>query len=239
MLKKSVIKFIVSWAILIAEVIVIFFIRNYYFGTVSIGDAQPLITNIQMDPKGNVGIWWECHNTTITSYNIYKMKDGKLVFLASTPARVSHYWDKSVENGKAHAYAVRPINSQSNSKRTGGQLSLQSQTIIPDVSKNIIDDIEKVDVKLLSVNEKEGKVQIKWAPTTNLPFSGYLIFRREQGKEWRQIGEGSPASQQYLDGFCKAGVIYEYKVLAFSDSGGALKMSTCNEVLSYKLGGNA
>lgn len=236
-MKKSVAKLILSWMVLIVGVTAVFLLRNH-FGITPLEDAKPTITTVKTNKEGSVGIWWDCYNTTVTSYNIYKVKDGKQVFLASVPARTSHYWDAKAESGKPNVYTVKPLNSQSTSGRTGGQPSSQSQAIIPNRSKPIYNDITKVELKMLSAEEKEGKIQISWEPVYNVPINGYLILRREEGKDWEEIGKTSPSAQQYQDDSCKEGIRYEYEVRAYSGSAEMQQVSTCQEALSYTLGGD-
>ena len=236
-MKKSVVKLILSWIVLIVGVIAVFMLRHH-FGVTTIENAKTTITTVKTNAEGNVGIWWDCYNTTATSYNIYRIEDGNQVFLASVPARISHYWDTKAESGKPNVYMVKPLNSQSTSGKTAGQPSSQSQAIIPNPSKPIQNDIVKVGLEMISAEEVEGKIQIKWEHVYNVPIDGYLIYRREEGKNWEQIGKVSPASQQYEDGSCKEEIQYEYEVRAYSGASEMQQVSTCQETLSYKLGGD-
>ena len=77
-MKKSVAKLILSWMVLIVGVTAVFLLRNH-FGIISLEDAKPTITTVKTNKEGSVGIWWDCYNTTVTSYNIYKVKVAKIL----------------------------------------------------------------------------------------------------------------------------------------------------------------
>lgn len=209
-MNKMAYKLVISWCLLLLSVLAVLFVRNR-IGVIPIENSQPVITSIQVNDDLNIGIQWECSNTTVTSYNIYKETEKGIVYLSYVPARITHYWDTNPEEG-VNIYRIKALCSQSNTDGFAGNLSSPSAPIIIDSSKKFNQSLDQI-LPELTYDRKQNI--LKWEKIVNVPVSGYIVMKRENKDNWVQIGK-TENSEFYLDQK-NQDIKCEYVIQAYSE----------------------
>jgi fibronectin type 3 domain-containing protein len=63
-------------------------------------------------------------------------------------------------------------------------------------------------------------IDLSWQPDTDSDVSGYIVYRREEGGEWKRVSAGTPIVEPaFRDAQVQAGHTYQYAVSAVDKSG--------------------
>lgn len=221
-LRRNIIGLIISALLFSAAIVLIY---SLYTGEsrVSTEDADVIITNIILDEDYNALLQWDCANTNVTSYQVFSMNEqGKKNYLTSTMS-TRRYYRAQTSKGGFFTYAVRAYNSNTE-EATSSELS-PCISVLVDPGKPVSDIADFIPV--LTFEDDNGKVRLKWDRPVNCLVSSYCIYRKSADGDWEVAKVTAPYATAYTDDRSSG----EYKLVARSNQNGELLTSHSSEVV--------
>ncbi|MBS1802256.1 MAG: fibronectin type III domain-containing protein [Acidobacteria bacterium] len=143
-------------------------------------------------------------------------------FLVETTDDQGHAIDKTVRFGESYEYrAQRVARVEVNGKKLelDGAFSGAVQVEVKDVFPPAI-PAGLVAVASTGENGATHSIDLSWQPDADPDVAGYIVYRREEGSEWKRVSAGTPAVEPaFRDSEVLAGHTYQYAVSAV-DKGG-------------------
>ena len=164
---------------------------------------------------GGVQIKWDFVDNA-TGYIVYRREpNGVFQKIAGyTDGKTKSYIDKNVVNGKAYFYAVKAINSTTQSTYTTKGINYKAALVAP----------------TFTVANVSGGVQINWNFVDNA--TGYIVYRREAGGVFSKIaGFTDGKTKSYTDKNVVDGKAYFYAVKAIN---GTSQSTYTTKGITYK-----
>ena len=151
--------------------------------------------------SGGVQIKWEFVEGA-TGYIIYRREAGGVFQKVAgfTDGVTKSYTDKNVVDGTAYFYAVKAINSTTQSEYTTKGINYKASLATP----------------TFTIANVPGGVQIKWELVDNA--IGYIIYRREAGGTFSKIAGFTDGTKSYVDTNVVDGTAYFYAVKAVNNT---------------------
>lgn len=130
--------------------------------------------------------------------------------------------DKSVRFGESYQYrAQRVVQVAMNGKtlELDGAISAAVVVDVQDVFPPAV-PTGLVAVATAGENGAAPAIDLSWQPDADPDLSGYIVYRRDQGGEWRRVSEAAPIVEPaFHDAQVQAGHTYQYAVSAVDQGG--------------------
>lgn len=178
-LKKPLIGLALSVAIFIGLVVCVAALRRSN-PRVPISETEVTITDITVNDS-SVRIDWECDNTGVTSYQIFRKVNAQSnwTFYKSVNAK-KHFIDSDVNNQNTYGYYVRAFDSRKKSDNYS-----ESPYIFLYKDSDVVDppDISEIKPQLTAATNGD-KVTLSWEPIENVPLTSICVYYKENG-DWK------------------------------------------------------
>lgn len=206
-LTSGIIKLVAALVFFAFALVVFFAVYNRY-ERVPIGEADIRLTDCAVRNDA-VYLQWNCNNTYLTSYNIYR-SDNKagLKFLTSNGSSKRSYLDEDIADKNHYAYAVKAFNSQT---EDSVKASPDSDYIYVYVDKKAVAD----DWQIVSEPIDSG-VLLKWDYYPNQPLTDCCILKKS-GDEWVEISAKDAHLTSYRLIDAKPGDVYKVRLSLYLD----------------------
>ncbi len=175
--------------------------------------------NLQATPTaGGIELTWEAGDDT-DGFDVFR-RDAQLRGYGEPLRRVDgaqrRYLDRSARFDKRYIYTVRTVASVEpliHSDEAGEREVEYEDRFAPPLPKNIVALAERAAIRL------------RWEASTADDVAGYVIYRREPGRNFHQLTDKPVARSEYLDRGLASGLTYAYRLQVVDHNGNESELS--------------
>ncbi len=123
--------------------------------------------------------------------------------LKRVPGDRRQFFDRTASYGKRYIYTVRTVLSEDpliQSAEAGEREVEYADRFAPPVPKNFVALAERASVRL------------RWDPSPHPDVAGYILYRREPGRDFHRLNEEPIQGTEYLDRGLASGLTYAYRI---------------------------
>ena len=126
------------------------------------------------------------------------------------------FFDRTAAFGTRYIYAIRAVASQEPlvlSANSGEQEIEYEDRFAPEVPGNFVALAET------------GAVRLRWDPSPATDLAGYILYRREPGRDFHPLNDQPMRQVEYLDRGLTSGFTYSYRIQVVDQKGNESKLS--------------
>lgn len=188
-------------------------------------EAPPGPTSIDVTPSDlGVMLEWTIDGDEPEGFRVYRRSPKSKEYgepLATLPGSTEIYRDSSAALGTRYVYTVTTVSSQR---------PLVESAITVEHQVNYRDRFPPLAPRNLVAFPEPGRVRLLWDPPTAEDVEGYLIYRQDQGGDFRLIQTDLVTKAEYLDSTVSSGGVHRYMIRAVDRAGNESETSEEIEV---------
>lgn len=188
-------------------------------------EAPPAPDAVEVTPSDlGVMLTWAGGDPDLEGYRVYRRSPKSKEYgdpLASLPATATTYTDTTAALGTRYVYTVTAVSSNR---------PLVESAITSERQVNYRDRFAPLAPRNLVAFPEPGRVRLLWDPPTAEDVEGYLIYRSDQGGEFRLLDTELVVKAEFLDTGVASGGAYRYMVRAVDRAGNESETSEEIEV---------
>jgi hypothetical protein len=180
--------------------------------------AAPSDLELTAGPQG-VELRWKHEATDLAGFDVYRREAqdrGYGAPIQQVPGNTTTHLDRTAVLGKRYIYTVRglaqtqpPIRSAEAGER---EIDFQDRFAPP------------LPLNFVALGER-GKVRLRWDASRAPDVAGYVIYRREPGRDFRRLDEHLFAGLEFIDEGLASGLAFSYRIQAVDKTGNESELS--------------
>lgn len=182
-------------------------------------EPPPPPRNLQATPtSGGIDLTWEA-NEDASGFDIFR-RDAQIRGYGEPIRRIGgemrRYVDKTARFDKRYIYTVRAVASVKpliHSDEAGEREVEYEDRFAPPLPENLVALAERAAIRL------------RWDASAADDVAGYIIYRREPGRDFHQLTERPVTRNEYLDRGLASGLTYAYRLRVVDHKGNESDLS--------------
>lgn len=183
-------------------------------------EPPPPPRDLRLTPRADgVELAWEIGEENATGFDVFRRQaeeHGYAEPIRSLPAETRQYLDTTARYGKRYIYTVRTVANREpliQSTAAGESEIGYEDRFAPPLPENIV-----------ALGERD-RVRLRWDPSAADDVAGYILYRREPGREFHRITEAPIVQVEYIDRGLVSGYEYAYRIQVVDRVGNESELS--------------
>lgn len=182
-------------------------------------EPPPAPANLQVVARpDSIELTWEVE-AEMQGFAVYRrgaQERGYGEPIQTLPGDARAYRDSGVEYGERYIYTVRSL------------ASLTPPILSAEAGEREIDYVDRfapaLPANFVALGER-ARVRLRWDPSVDRDVAGYVLYRREPGRDFHRLNEELITKVEYIDRGLVAGFSYDYRIQVVDGAGNESEVS--------------